>query len=68
MTSPALLRIARCRHPKYAVLSTWHYEQRQQHCTDCGSERTAQYECTWLRWTRPKLVADLIAEKKGKGK
>lgn len=67
MTSPALLRLTRCRHPNRIVMQ--HGSEFRQDCNACGSHRSsddAGYHWSW--WTRPKLVADLIAEKKGSGK
>ena len=61
--TPALLRLARCRHPSAHTAGCGHVEN----CTLCGSAREV-YSTGVGRWTRPKLVADLIAEKKGKGK
>ena len=68
-----LLRLARCRHPRASV-AVWRglggYMLCEE-CRNCGSDRIrneVMSESTWSKWERPKLVSDLIAEKKGKGK
>lgn len=62
--TPALQRLARCRHPRDRI----RLGLARQDCCECGSARTSQDSgYHWSRWTRPKLVADLIAgEKKGR--
>jgi len=60
----ALLRLARCRHPNEHRAKCYHW----QNCELCGSVRRQLDPSTLSRWTRPKLVADLIAEKKERGK
>lgn len=68
----ALLRLARCRHPRASV-AVWRGLSGSmlcETCRNCGSDRIRQdmSESTWSKWERPKLVSDLIAEKKGSGK
>lgn len=68
MTTP-LLRLERCRHPSASlVLRYWSLSV----CRRCGSYRLAVSDGFavkgWGPWTRPQLVSDLIAEKKGSGK
>ena len=67
LTSAALLRLARCRHPEASVWSI-NLPTPQEVCLNCGSRRTSRPACTWSPWVRPQLVSDLIAEKKGSGK
>lgn len=65
--SESVLRLARCRHPRDSV---WSVNAHHPHevCLDCGSVRAEWVSGKWANWIRPKLVADLIAEKKGSGK
>lgn len=68
MTSAALIRLARCRHPR-RLIAFGFGSSTIQVCAECGSHRVApNNEQSYGSWTRPKLVSDLIAEKKGKGK
>ena len=67
--SPALLRLARCRHPRPMVAFGFGSMARED-CSNCGSYRFTRENGLGRKgkWQRPLLVADLIAEKKGSGK
>ena len=70
--TPALLRLARCRHPRPTVAFGFvgFGSMAREDCSNCGSYRFTRENGLGRkgRWQRPLLVADLIAEKKGKNR